>query len=211
MAQKDIEALKELMAESSKVADIKRGYKKEVFAFGEGEYKEAYKNGLEVAKEMGLDERQQKLFAHQSAEKVLDRKSAREIANMKGSEQRFFDTFAADWLKKDENKGKTITDAFSAFNISKQGFRPEQNRGAMIEKYADQWNKMDYVEKANLKKDGINSAEDYIARMLRITEQSKPGATPPPTSGTVPAVGTVMQGFKFKGGNPADKNNWEKV
>jgi hypothetical protein len=26
-----------------------------------------------------------------------------------------------------------------------------------------------------------------------------------------PAVGTVQGGYKFKGGNPADKNNWEKV
>jgi hypothetical protein len=26
-----------------------------------------------------------------------------------------------------------------------------------------------------------------------------------------PAVGTMMQGYRFKGGNPADKNNWEKV
>jgi hypothetical protein len=35
-----------------------------------------------------------------------------------------------------------------------------------------------------------------------------PGAS---SSGTVPAAGTVMNGYKFKGGNPADKNNWEKV
>jgi hypothetical protein len=26
-----------------------------------------------------------------------------------------------------------------------------------------------------------------------------------------PAVGTIQNGFKFKGGNPADKNNWEPV
>ena len=26
-----------------------------------------------------------------------------------------------------------------------------------------------------------------------------------------PEVGTVQQGYRFKGGNPADKNNWEKV
>jgi hypothetical protein len=26
-----------------------------------------------------------------------------------------------------------------------------------------------------------------------------------------PAVGTVQQGYRFKGGNPSDKNNWEKV
>lgn len=28
---------------------------------------------------------------------------------------------------------------------------------------------------------------------------------------SVPAVGTVMKGYKFKGGDPSDKNNWEKV
>lgn len=35
----------------------------------------------------------------------------------------------------------------------------------------------------------------------------------PQTGGTknAPAVGTVTKGYKFKGGNPADKNNWEKV
>jgi hypothetical protein len=25
----------------------------------------------------------------------------------------------------------------------------------------------------------------------------------------VPKVGEVIQGYRFKGGNPADKNNWE--
>jgi hypothetical protein len=37
-----------------------------------------------------------------------------------------------------------------------------------------------------------------------------------PTSGTpaapkAPAVGTVQNGYKFKGGDPANQNNWEKV
>ena len=81
---------------------------------------------------MGLDKRQQELFAHQSAEKALDRKSAREIANMKGSEQRFFDTFAADWLKKDENKGKTLSDAYIAFKTS-----PSAMKGIMTRDQAE--------------------------------------------------------------------------
>lgn len=118
MAQKDIETLKELMAESSKVADIKRGYKKEVFAFGEGEYKEAYKNALEVAKEMGLDDRQQKLFAHQSAENALQRANAVKVAGMPTGEERMFGQFAKAWLAKEENKGKTMPDAYAAYRMA---------------------------------------------------------------------------------------------
>jgi hypothetical protein len=39
---------------------------------------------------------------------------------------------------------------------------------------------------------------------------SKPTATPTqPQSG--PAIGTVKGGYRFKGGNPADKNSWEPV
>lgn len=46
-----------------------------------------------------------------------------------------------------------------------------------------------------------------------IQEQMK-GVSLEPTSGPsgkVPAVGTVMDGYRFKGGNPANQSNWEKV
>ena len=45
----------------------------------------------------------------------------------------------------------------------------------------------------------------------RITTPAATGGSPtsPPAGG--PAVGTVMQGYRFKGGNPADKANWEQV
>ena len=36
------------------------------------------------------------------------------------------------------------------------------------------------------------------------TSRPGPGAAPP-------AVGTVDDGWKFKGGDPADRNNWELV
>lgn len=50
----------------------------------------------------------------------------------------------------------------------------------------------------------------YAQRMLqqdtqrRATPAAGPAAAPPP-------VGTVMDGYRFKGGDPRDKNNWEKV
>ena len=30
-------------------------------------------------------------------------------------------------------------------------------------------------------------------------------------AGDTPSVGTIEQGYKFKGGNPADQSSWEKV
>lgn len=210
-AQRNMEILKELMGESSKVADIKRNYKKELFGFGEKTYDDAYKVGMDAAKELKLDARQAQLFAHQSAENALQRANALKVAGMPGADQREFMSIAQSWLSKPENKGKTLDDAFVFFANAKQGYKPEQARAGLIERYANDWNKMDIMEKSNLKKEGVNNVDDYVNRMLKLTEQTKSGATTAPTSGTVPAVGTVMQGFRFKGGNPADKNNWEKV
>jgi hypothetical protein len=126
--QKDIEVLKELMAESSKLADQKRGYKKDLFGFGEKTYDDAFKNGMDSAKELGLYGRQAELFAHQSAEKVLDRISAQKIASMPSGEERMFNRFAADWVSKPENKGKSISDAYSAYKLAAS---PSATKGIM--------------------------------------------------------------------------------
>jgi hypothetical protein len=46
----------------------------------------------------------------------------------------------------------------------------------------------------------------------RAVEQNKPtGTDGSQDAAAPPAVGTVQEGYRFKGGNPADKNNWEKA
>ena len=177
-AQKDMEVLKELMGESSKLADVKRGFKKEAFTFGEKEYDDAYKYGFDAAKELGLQGRQRELFAHQSAESALDRANRIAVAGMPSGEQKEFNMYAKDWMAKPENAGKTLSDAYGAYKLAGQGFRPEQARVGMIEKYAKDWSTMDMMDKMKYNKEGINNAEDYIKYMMRITEQNKPGAAP---------------------------------
>jgi hypothetical protein len=80
--QKKLALLKEIMGESTKVADVKRGYKKEMFGIGEKEYDEAYKNTFDAAKEQGLDDREAKRLAQQSAENALNRANQIKVAQI---------------------------------------------------------------------------------------------------------------------------------
>lgn len=52
---------------------------------------------------------------------------------------------------------------------------------------------------------------DLRTRLDGIYKQLGGEAAPAVGPSAAPAVGTIMQGYRFKGGNPADKNNWEKV
>jgi hypothetical protein len=52
--------------------------------------------------------------------------------------------------------------------------------------------------------------ETYSYRSDRTTPAA-PTAPAAPAAPKPPAVGTVQDGYRFKGGNPADQKNWEKV
>ena len=85
---------------------------------------------------------------------------------------------------------------------------PEEVRAAAMERYADNWEKLDMLQKGDLAKQGITNFQQYV----RMRDQmAGVGGAPAPAAGAAPAVGTIMQGYRFKGGNPSDKNNWEKV
>lgn len=63
----------------------------------------------------------------------------------------------------------------------------------------------------------LNESEDSFFTKLADFQnelgrmQTKTTATPAPKATQGPAVGTVEGGYRFKGGNPADQKNWEKV
>lgn len=62
------------------------------------------------------------------------------------------------------------------------------------------------------RKDSPKAARVKIANIDRIVS-AKLGLTvkPAPQQKGVPAVGTIEGGYRFKGGNPGDKANWEKT
>lgn len=74
---------------------------------------------------------------------------------------------------------------------------------ALIASLKDQADPMKNFDKASREQASelLRQAQEKLARMSGIGGGGQ----------VAPAVGTVMQGYRFKGGNPADQNNWEKV
>lgn len=65
------------------------------------------------------------------------------------------------------------------------------------------------ISELNKKKDNMYSQyRSYVTDRLRIDTPDFSGAS---GGGNAPAVGTVKDGYKFKGGNPGDPKSWEKV
>lgn len=50
-----------------------------------------------------------------------------------------------------------------------------------------------------------------MSGVAQTSSQLKPRGGATQTSGQAPKAGTIEDGHRFKGGNPADRNNWEKV
>ena len=122
-----------------------------------------------------------------SAEAIFNQDRADRRANASTAATHGLETqFINDWLSKKENKGKTVSDAIAALKTIGTGQRAESSYASLVEKYADNWAKMDPMERANMKKDGVNNVEDYVKRMLEITKQNKPG-------GGLPAGVTVTK------------------
>lgn len=72
---------------------------------------------------------------------------------------------------------------------------------------ADKWNKrVKSIPQSAIEGTGISTEPITVPPALGAKNRAAPaGALKPP------AVGTEKDGYRFKGGNPADKNNWEKV
>ena len=72
----------------------------------------------ELAKSLNLSEDKAIELQQQMTIEMMKIKTQKEISGMPGSDERFFNRFAADWMAKPENKGKSISDAYAAYKLA---------------------------------------------------------------------------------------------
>lgn len=66
------------------------------------------------------------------------------------------------------------------------------------------------TDRPEARKAKIGMIDSIVRAKLNISETDV-GAAPAAPSGAGPAVGAVEDGFRFKGGDPADQNSWERA
>ena len=100
-------------------------------------------------------------------------------------------------------------------NVSNQEGKQLQASFAAIDRRQDAADVKKAIDQAIADIEGakVRMREAYTDTYAYREQRGEGAAAAPaaPTAPKPPAVGTVQEGYRFKGGNPADQKNWEKV
>jgi hypothetical protein len=154
----------------------------------------------------------------QAREGELNRQARDEIKQLPSFEQQMAERAMNDWMR--QNPGKSFADAWEWYAGARTARGVDQRADAARERNAIARQKLlnDDMMYAGARMAYVNATDPAkkaealrkmkeIERLNGIVDEGEPA----PAGKPAPPVGTVMQGYRFKGGNPADKNNWEKV
>lgn len=100
---------------------------------------------------------------------------------------------------------ETIKHQIGMAQISAHGMRSAQGVAAAAESIVNSFKNGPEAVKAS-----INAARNSVKTFSGDVERAK-NPQAPQGGGKPPAVGTVEQGYRFKGGDPSDQKNWERV
>lgn len=125
--------------------------------------------------------------------------------NRPGETERLMSTY----FQIEKNQGKEAAEKWLQVQERLSG-RGKTSSTNLQEQYADDWNKMDVMQRKNMKDQGITNEQQYIDYRLKLAGR-QPTSSP---GSNAPAVGTIQEWdgkkWRFKGGTNT-KDNWEQV
>lgn len=188
--------------------DMDRQYAKDLLGVGNAEYDRALKANLSLFEEEGKSKRQAMQDASAMTREQFKAKADKDLAAirfnyerqvraMPTAEERFRKEAIAAYKKAHPGADDyTVLQAIGAFGSKTGGY--ESAATALR------------AATSTLEDPESTNEEKVMARQARnsILQGMKPGVA---SQGNAPKIGEVQQGYRFKGGNPADQSNWEKV
>ena len=157
-------------------------------------------------------EEQQKIAREQmqSQERIaeLNRKAQAALRNLPGPDQLRIDRAIESLMA--ANPGMPFHEAFNKVSGAGRGVEERAELANAKQRAAIIQNELKVRMESDMQ--GKSPRVQQLQRELDSIYRELGGGAPAASAGgAAPAVGTIMQGYRFKGGNPADQNNWEKV
>jgi hypothetical protein len=156
------ELVDKILEIGGKKAEAEYAQKEKLYGIGQERYKDVFKNSFDAAKEANKSDDEARRIATEAVMKQKDIDSRERVAGMAGSDERFFNRFANDWMSKPENKGKTIADAYSAYKIA--GSPSAAGKGIMTRDQASDNVMKKIAYDSPIRSDLMNEARDALKK-----------------------------------------------
>jgi len=220
----DFEMLKQIVEQQNKIEDVKRGYRAETFTIGDKERNRVYKDAFEAAKELGADDREATKLAQDAVLKREQMENSLRVANI-GQTRELNEQARIKKITSLKQQARRLesTDPEAAAELMAQAADLEASVGrgsgtagvgadnAQTRKLRDAVkdidSRLELMDPKSPEFVTLQAQRDRLSKM--IVERAIGEAGVAPASG--PKIGEVQQGYRFKGGNPADQSSWEKV
>ena len=189
--------------------DADRQYAKEVLGVGDAQYDRALRANLSLFEEQGKNKRQAMSDAAALTREQFRADAEKEAIKIRAQYQQQLQAMPS----AEERLRKQAMDAYKTKFPGADDYTAMQALGFLGPKGGYESAATALRAAQSTLEDPYSTPEEQAAaRQTRsaILQGMRPGSNSQ-TSTTAPAVGTIMGGYRFKGGNPSDKKNWEKV
>jgi hypothetical protein len=220
----DFEMLKQIVEQQNKIEDVKRGYRAETFTIGDKERNRVYKDAFEAAKELGADDREATKLAQDAVLKREQMENSLKIANI-GQTRELNEQARINKITSLKQQARRLesTDPEAAAELMAQAADLEASVGrgsgtagvgadnAQTRKLRDAVkdidSRLELMDPKSPEFVTLQAQRDRLSKMIVERAIGEAGVAP----ASAPKIGEVQQGYRFKGGNPADQSSWEKV
>jgi len=171
----DFETLKSMLETQTKISDVKRGWRKDLFTIGKAEFDKVYKDNLEAALALGKSDSEAKKLAQEAVLEADRQANAVKVANIYAGPQQAANARTERaiqaMLKKPGNEKMTYDEALLAVTNPTSYLSSDKQNLATIKSAADKLAILADPSKSPLDPEGQKQAAQDLVKLTKIMAQ----------------------------------------